>query len=248
MWLKLLAPAVVIGLAACGGEQANESGAAPSPSTNSSSSVAHTDSQLTQYLSDATICGVLSTDKIKSEFGVTAAIETRPSSYGNRFTCSYSWDRPDAEEREKKMIGSIMAAAQGGAKLSMREKTPSGEIAITLGTSTRKAAHFVPRKLTDEQLQAQIDAAQKATDEKLTNEQKAAAGDMAKSFTEKLLKKNNQNEEIKGVGDAAFWSKMGFGSLNVHFQGVEIYIAPMIADTEEEDVENAKRVFSMLNN
>lgn len=248
MWLKLLAPAVVVGLAACGGEQANESGAASSLATDSSSSTASANSKLTQYLNDTTICGVLSTDKIKSEFGVAADIESRPSSYGDRFTCSYSWDRPDAKEREQKMIGSIMAAAQGGAKLSMREKTPSGEIAITLGTSAREAAHFVPRKLSDEQLQAQIDAAQKATDEKLTAEQKATAGDMAKSFTEKLLKKNNQNEEIKGLGDAAFWSKVGFGSLNVHYQGVEIYIAPMIADTEEEDVENAKRVFSMLSN
>ncbi|MFK7732932.1 MAG: hypothetical protein AB8B48_15025 [Pseudomonadales bacterium] len=238
-------PAIIAGLTACGGESSDSSQVAGSDAIKI---VQGGDSALAKFTSDEAICDALGTDKITSAFGAETEIKAQASSYRERFTCNYSWDRPDAEERQQKMISSMMAKAQGkgGATLSMREKTPSNQISLTIAVSKRAAENFVPRKLTEEQLQAQIDAAQKRTQERLSDEQKAVAGDMASSFTESLLKKNNQNEEVKGVGDAAFWSKVGFGALNVHSNGMEINIAPMIADTEEADIENAKRIFDML--
>jgi hypothetical protein len=48
------------------------------------------------------------------------------------------------------------------------------------------------------------------------------------------------------VGDKAFWSSVGGGVLNVLSGHTKIFISLMIGDTEEEDLENAKKIIQLL--
>ena len=53
------------------------------------------------------------------------------------------------------------------------------------------------------------------------------------------MKQNNQNEAVEGLGDAAYWTNVGSGGLNVLGGDVQMYIGPMIAETAEADKDHA---------
>ncbi len=204
-------------------------------------------SSLLTLMSEEKVCGVLDSAAIQSMFNTTAEIKTSVMSFGNSYSCDYSWDRTDREERESNVIKHAMLVAQGKAeRLTMRQKISEHQFNVSLSEYKGKAEYFVPRKLSDEELQAQIDRAKKAASDRLTDDQKAVAGDAASSMVESMLKKNNQNTTVDGVGDAAFWSKIGMGGLNVLDGTVKISISPMIGDTVAEDLENAKKIAALI--
>ncbi|WP_154222016.1 hypothetical protein [Marinicella rhabdoformis] len=247
-----MTPCLFLGLVACGSDQSSSpSGEAlgnGQQSAKKTEPVAVSGSTLNNYMSDEKICAVIDVEDLKSTFNITTEIKSEQYSYGSNFTCKFMWDRADSEAREKLMLDNMMVSAQNGGKgkLSMRQKVPSSELSISLSEARRKASNYVPRKLSPEQLQAQIDAAKAAAEKRLTADQKAVAGDMANDMVEKMMKKNNENQVVDGVGDAAYWSKVGFGGLNVLSGDVNVSIAPMIGDTEEADIENAKLVFNLF--
>ena len=239
--------AMLIGLGGCGGDTNNASDTSSSGSASKAKAPVSANSKLTSYLSEEKVCDVLSRESLQLLSNGNLEVEKRASSYRENFTCTYSWPRPDAAEREKNMLQAIMSSMTGdGPKLSMRDKMPDYELTIDIQKSKRLANNFVPRKLSEEEIAAQVDAAKKRAAERLTDEQKTIAGGAANSFIEGLLKKNNQNVEVTGIGDAAFWSTLGPGSLQVLDGNVQLSVAPLMADTKAEDFENAKQVATQI--
>ncbi len=241
-------------LSACGGEsteadsQSNTSQASTKTASTPQMSTPMTKpSGLLSMMTEADVCDVLDIADIKSMFDVTGEISTSAVTFGGTFSCDYSWDRADKEARENNYINHAMLVAQGKAeRLPMRQKVTQHQINVSLSEFKGQKVNFVPAQLSEEQLQAQIERAKKAAEDRLTDEQKALAGDAANSMVENMLKKNNQNQAVDGVGDAAYWSKVGMGGLNVLDGTVKVYISPMIADTEAEDIENAKKIAASL--
>lgn len=238
----ILLASLTLTLAACGDQTADK---VVSASKNSNAPAAN--SSLKAFINQEKICDVLPVSKIKTMFKVEAEITATASNYSDNHTCSYKWEPKDREAREAAMIKDMMASAQGKQPpKSLRERAIDHEITITLSEAKRTAANFVPPKLTQEQLDAQLERAKKMADERLTAEQKAVAGDAANDMMASLLKKNNQNEEVSGVGDAAYWSKVGAGGLYVLDGDVQVYIAPMITSSEEVDKDYATQIFHTL--
>lgn len=241
MEIRYIVLAVLLSLSACGGESDitadNTTAKINSPAS----------SNLNAYLSEDKVCEVLPAEQLQSLFNATAEVEKKASSFRDSFSCSYTWARPDAAEREKNRVNAMIASASGdGPKLTLRDTTTEYQIAISLKKSQRSADSFVPRKLTEEQIKQQVDAAKKRSDERLTDEQKALAGDLANSIIESSLRKNNENQAVSNIGEAAFWSKLGTGSLEVLDGDVRLSISPTIADTKEEDMANAERIAAAL--
>ncbi|TDR16855.1 hypothetical protein [Marinicella litoralis] len=248
MYKKLMLAVTCVALTACGADEATTNTSTTNLNDHENSVADEAPrSALKEYLSEGTVCDVLDQESLRNTFGIQTEIKARVSSFSNKYTCSFSWERADADERMNAMIsGTVMTADGKMKKIPMRQRVTDSELSITLSQSDRSAENYLPRKKTEQELQTQIDAAKKAANDRLTDEQKAAAGDVANDMVEKLLKKNNENQIIEGVGQAAYWSRVGFGGLNVFTNGVEVYIAPMIADTQEEDIENAKLAFQLL--
>jgi hypothetical protein len=231
-------------LCACGGESTPPAGA-----TNENAATASKNSKLSGLLSEDQICQILSSDTISALAEGATQIKQAPSSYRDTFTCTYTWPRPDAEERQEAFLAATMASMRGeGKPPSIRERMTDYQITVTAKMSKRSANTFVPPVLSEEQIQAQIDAAKKRAAEKLTDEQKAVAGDAANDMVERLLRKNNENQAVDGIGDAAYWSNLATGSLQVLDGNVELSVSPLLSDTKEADLENAKKIATAIVN
>ena len=237
-------------LVACGGDsshQQNSTSDVAVEKQTEASIVSEKASNLSAYLSADSICAALDVKDLQQMFNTTATIKTNSSSYRNNHSCSYTWERPDKAEREKILMDSMMKTAHGKSeKIPMRQKSTQYQLSVSLSHSQSNAANFMPAKLSEEQLQARIESAKEMAAKRLTDEQKALAGDAANSMVERMMQQGNQNEEIAGVGDAAYWTRVGSGGLNVLVGDVQIYIGPMIADTEAEDIINAKKIAGLL--
>lgn len=237
-------------LTACGGDSVeNQPTAASSEVKNSQSNgqAAGDSSKLKQFMNAESICDVLSTTEVQQLFQTATTIETSGLNHRSRYTCSYTWDKQDKAAKEKLMMDNIMQSAQGKAeRLPMRLTMPTNQITVTLSETKKSAANFMPPKLTDEQLAERIKMAKEAANKRLTNEQKELAGDMANSMVEKMLTQNNQNQKIDGIGDAAYWTAVSTGGLNILVDGVEIHIGPLVAETAAEDMINAKNIAGLL--
>lgn len=237
-------------LAGCGGDGGDNKSSVASAevSQNQASNKATGDSsKLKQFMNADNICDVISTTDIQQLFQTSATIDGSGFNHSNRYSCTYTWDKSDKDAREKLMMENMMQAAQGKAeRLSMRLKMPTNQITITLSESKKSIANFMPPVLTEKQLADRIKMAKDAANKRLSDKQKEVAGDAANSMVERLMKQSNQNQKIDGVGDVAYWTAVGTGGLNVLLGEVEIYIGPMIADTANEDIENAKNIANIL--
>jgi len=207
-------------------------------------------SKLSAFMTEEKVCDVLPVAKLKAMFKIEVDIQTQASGFAGSYTCNYRWEAKDKAAREAAMMNNIMTNAQGkGKKISLRERAVDHEVSITLNQSKKSAANFVPPILTQQQLDQQIENAKKAAAERLTDEQKEVAGDAAADMVAGLLKKNNQNEEVDGVGDAAYWSHVGIGGLYVLDRDVSVFISPMISSSAEVDKDYATQIFyQILNN
>ncbi len=197
-------------------------------------------SGLNAYMAGSKICDVLSESSLKQLFNITTELTSQQRhSKQSGFTCDYSWDATDRKAREQRL------SAQGKAKtLSMRARAINHKLSIRLNNTSSTAANFVPPILSEAELQKRIEQAEKAAKKQLSDAHKAVAA--ANNMAESMIKKNNQNINITGVGDAAYWSKIGAGGLMVLDGDVSVYIAPLIADNDEEDIENAKKIFAAM--
>ena len=233
-------------LAACGGDGVETQASATSTEVQHSQAVGDS-SKLKQFMHAEEICDVLSTTDIQQLFQTSATIERAGIDYRSRYSCTYTWDKPDKAAREQLMLTNTMQAAQGKAeRLPMRLKMPTNQITVTLSETKKSAVNFMPPMLTEEQLADRIKQAKEAANKRLSKEQKQLAGDVANSMVEKLMQQSNQNQKIDGLGDAAYWTAVGTGGLNVLLGRVEIYIGPMIADTANEDIAHAKNIANIL--
>lgn len=238
---KITCLSLIALLSACGGEST-----APQ-NQNEPKPVSSSHSKLGRFLSEPQICEILSMDALATFATSQPEINQEASAYRDTYTCTYSWPRPDAEERQKKMFEATMASMRGEGEMpSMRERMTDYQITISAKKSQRQASTFVPPVLSEAQMQAQIAAAKERTAKQLTEEQKALAGDAADDMVERLIRKNNENQPVAGVGDAAYWSNLSVGSLQVLAGDIEISISPMLADTKQADIENAKRIATAL--
>ena len=239
---RIIITGMLLVLSACGGES-NDS----AQGGNSANSAKSADSALNAYLASDKVCDILSAARLQSISGGASEINKRDASYRENFACTYSWPRPDAAEREKNMVQATIASMTGnGPKMTLRDRMTDFEVTIAIQKSERSANSFVPRKLTEAQMEEQLAAAKKRTEETLTDQQKKLAGDAANSMVERLLRKNNENEVVAGIGDAAFWSSLGMGSLQVLDGNVQLTISPIMADTKQADMEKAKQVATLL--
>ncbi len=237
---------VTASLFACG-KETNDSKqeAVSTPKSAAKQSVSQTTEgkHFQALMADDKICELLTVNELKSLFPTDATIKMSGHSFMNNYSCTYSWDRVDAEAREKAMLSNMMQSMQDNSKkIPMRQRISTHELTLSLKATKATAHNFMPPKLTEQQLQARIKAAQEAAAKKLSDEQKALAGDMANNMMEKMMQQNNENQAIEGIGDAAYWSKIGGDGLNVLLGSTQLYIAPMIADSMEEDIENAKKI------
>jgi hypothetical protein len=242
MLKRILCVALLLVLSACGNESTKQ---AHNDGTNAVGK--NSSSIFNSYLSANKICDVLTAQVLQNLAGGAQEIEKAASNFRDNFSCTYSWPRSDAKEREANMLQATMASMSGkGPKLSMRDRMTEYQVVVAVQKSSRSADSFVPRKLSEEQINARVKEAKQRTAERLTDDQKEVAGDAANSMFEKLLRKNNENQEVPGLADAAYWSDLGTGSLQVLDSDVQISISPMLADTKVEDMENAKKIASLL--
>ena len=106
---------------------------------------------------------------------------------------------------------------------------------------------FVPAKLTEDQLQARINAADKMVQKRLTDKQKMAVHKTGmENLAGKMLRAANEREVVNGIGDAAYWSPLGNGSLHVLAGRTALTISPSIADDQAGNLEVAKKVFTII--
>lgn len=231
----LLIPILTVTLSSCGSDE------------GSATVKLATDSQLTKFMVQETVCDVISTAAIQKLFNSSNEIKVSPSGHASKrstsVTCNYSWDSADIEQRKEKMSTYMINKAQGKTeKIPMREIMLKHNFSVRLEEYNRKPEYFMPAKLTEEQLQKQISDAKKRAEERLTEKQKKIAGKAANSMVENLLRQNNENIKIDGVGDLAYWTTIGGGSLNVLSGNIKLSISPMIADTIEADRQNANTI------
>lgn len=201
-------------------------------------------SNLQNFMNEGKICDVLPMNELKTMFDVTGEVKTWPSEFRQSYTCRYTWEPLDRDAKEAAKIKAMTSDNRG--KMTARDRAIDYEVSITLKQTKKSASNFVPAKLTQAQLDQQIEQANQAAAKRLTAEQKELAGDAASEMMTKLLTKNNQNQTIEGVGDAAFWSIVGGGGLNVLDAGVSVFISPLIAEDEAGDLDNAKKIFNQL--
>lgn len=200
-------------------------------------------SSLRAYLGDD-ICDILPASAMKSLFDAPDTVKKEAKAGKSSAKCTYSWPRPDAEERQQAMVQQMIGNAQGKkANLDVRKVTSNFSISVSLAKTKTSAANFVPRKLTEEQMQKKIDEAVEATNKRLTEKQREALGSNgAEKMVSGLIRKSNQRVEVDGVGEAAYWLPMMGGSLSVLANGYKLTISPIMADDEAGNIEAARKI------
>ena len=203
-------------------------------------------SKIGSFMQAGKICEILSANEVKTTFNIQSELRAEESNYGT-LTCSYSWEPEDIEERRTQFLSNMQNAASGTAgKTSMREKLLDVNFTVALSEYSGTAKTFVPVKLSEEQLQQQIERAKEQAAKRLTDKQKEILGDSGANMMESMLRKNNNNLAVEGIGDAAYWSHVGQGSLHVLSGNINMIISPMIARTMEEDIDNAKSIAQLI--
>ncbi len=228
-------------LPGCGGDS-SETGS--QTMNNEGGSDVVVSSNLQALLSEEKVCEVLSIDELKTMFNITGEVKTLASAFRQSYTCRYTWEPVDKEAKEAALMKAMMSSDR--VKVTARDRMIDYELSVTLKETTKTVSNFVPVQLSQAQLDQQIEQANQAAAKRLTAEQKELAGDAASEMMTKLLIKNNQNQTIDGVGDAAFWNIVGGGGLNVLDAGISVFISPLIADDQAGDLDNAKKIFSQL--
>ncbi len=195
-------------------------------------------------------CAMLDSNTLATMFSAKGDIETRSSASKRGASCTWSWPRPDAEERRQNMVKAMMARMKSGAKTGPDDSSAYAlnyTVRVELQDTHASADNFVPRKLSESELQAQIDRLNKRTQERLTERQKQAMAQTGMGgMAERLLRKANQREVIEGIGDAAYWVPVGNGSLHVLNGDEVIVVSSSLADDKQGSINMARKIYATL--
>jgi CCR4-NOT transcriptional regulation complex NOT5 subunit len=245
----LIVSIITIFLGACGGDDASTSSVNSNSISNSNSQTS--ESVLMEFMDQSKVCDLINPEQVQNMFKTTKPINKQASGhaskYSNSVSCILNWEREDIEQRKSQIMTLTMNSMQGKTdKISMRERILEHNFTLRLEEYNGSVQNFMPAKLSEEQLQKQIENAQKRASERLTDEQKKVAGKAANSMMERMLRQNNESIKIEGIGDSSFWTSVGGGSLNVLSGNLKLTISPMIAETENEDIDNAKLIAELI--
>jgi hypothetical protein len=234
-------------IACSGGDSSEGSSVALDPKAT----VKKSGSQLSKFMNKSSVCEIISAEAVQENFKSSNVVTLDPREYKSKYsssvTCNYSWDRADAEQRKEKFMTYIVDQMQGKIeKVSMRQRTLEHNFSVRLEVYKGSPENFMPAKLSEEQLQSQISQAKKMAAKKLTDKQKEIAGTAANSMMEKMLRQNNENIKVERVGESAYWTAVGGGSLIVLSGDIKVSISPMIADTLKDDINNAKIIAQLI--
>ena len=218
----------------------------PSDSTATAPVKSASASGFGSYIGD-NICDILPVSVLQQEFAAPADLTGKPFNSRRQSSCSFSWPRPDAEERKQAMMKQMMQNMQKKQgeqpKLDIRSLSPDYTVSISLMETKATAATFVPVKLDEAELQKRIDQATDAANKRLTDAQKKAVGkDGVGNMAASMIRKTNERVVIDGVGDAAYWLPIMGGSLSVLAGGYQITVTPNLADDDQENIEAARKV------
>jgi len=233
---------------ACGGGDSSEGSSAP---LDTKVSAKVSDSLLSKFMSKSSVCEIISAQAVQKSFNSSYVMTLDPrehkSKYSSSVTCNYSWGRSDAEQRKEKFMTYIVDQMQGKVeKVPMRQRTLEHNFSVRLEAFKGDPENFMPAKLSEEQLQSQISQAKNMAAKRLTDKQKKIAGKAANSMMENMLRQNNENFKVEGIGESAYWTAVGGGSLIVLSGNIKVSISPMIGDTLKEDINNAKIIAQLM--
>ncbi len=240
----LLPCAIALLLVACGNSGAPDSTTGTSTSPASSAAAA----KLAKFQGE-NICDLVAPAVIEELFSPQAPVEKEAKTNNRRVSCEYSWERPDAEERREAMMDAMMKSMQAGSgvKFNARQFLTDFSFSVDIKEAKATPATFVPRTLTEQEIQDMAEKAARRAEEKLTDTQKQVLGEGGtKSMTESMLRSANKRTRIEGVGDAAYWAPIAGGSLNILVGNRELSISPQIADDESGNIEAAKKIFAAI--
>jgi hypothetical protein len=231
-------------LTACGGDSSEGS-------TDSMTKAKVSDSLLSKFMDKSSVCNLISAENVQKNFNSTGVITLKPIEYkskrSNSVTCNYSWDRADANVRKEKFLSYTLDQMQGKVeKTPMRQRILDHNFSIRLETFKGEPENFMPAKLSEEALERRIAQAQNTAAKRLSDKQKKIAGKAANTMMERILRQNNENIKVDGVGDSAYWTAVGGGSLIILSGNVKVSISLMIGDTIKQDIENAKLIAELL--
>lgn len=235
-------------LAACGGSSGPGPGSATAPSVDTEA--ARSGSGLAAFAGE-NICEVLPVAALQSAFNAPAEVKVEPHASRHQSSCTWSWPRPDAEERQQAAVQAMLRNATRkpgeGVGLDLRALATDFSVSIAIAETRATAASFVPPKLSEDELEERIRQAADAANKRLSEEQRRVLGEGgAEDLAGGMLRKANERVEIAGVGDAAYWLPVMGGSLNVLSGNLQITITPMLADDEAGNIEAAKQVFAAM--
>lgn len=193
------------------------------------------------------ICDILPVSVLQEKFGAPADLTGKPYNRRGLTSCSFSWPRPDAKEREQALTAKLMENMQKKAgersKMDMRALSSDYTLGITLKETKVTPANFVPAKLSEEQLQKRIDQTTQASNKRLTEEQKSVLGKNGVSgVAGKMIRMSNERVVVEGIGDAAYWMPIAGGSLSILADGYQFTISPNLADDDADNIEAAREV------
>ncbi|MGA8278237.1 MAG: hypothetical protein WB784_08590 [Rhodanobacteraceae bacterium] len=193
------------------------------------------------------ICKILLPADIQRLFAPQAEVKTTPRISKRRAACSYVWPRPDAEERRKAMMAEMVRQMHPGGdatKLASRAFSTNYSISVSLRETRAGPGNFVPKKLSDTEIEARVQRVRKRAEKKLTDTQKQVVGAHGvERMAGDMLRAANERKVVEGVGDAAYWSSVGSGSLRVLVGHQELVIGVNVADDEAGNLQAAKNIY-----
>lgn len=252
MSLKSFLLFVFIFLCSCKGESPQEPSKKAYSDTNDDTinTGTHTKkmSELYSFMSESHICEVIDQQKLIKIFNIKTKLNTSAHETNGNFSCDYFWEFPDHVVYSRLQLMSEMRnSGQTNESLFRRLSYGSGQLGITLIRSKRKANNFIPPKLSKQEQKSYIKQAKATARKRQINDRNALGPEAVEKAINGMIDENYQNLIIEDLGEAAYWSPIRDGTLNVYINGIEIIIMPMIADTKEEDLDNASKIYHLLN-
>lgn len=169
-----------------------------------------------EFASEDRICDVIDQEKLIKAFHITTELNIRAEETNGNFACFYFWEFTDEVLWSKHSF-----------KNELKNKGELDESAIR---RLRHGSGQIDILL--------LDLKRYATNfTPVPNEQQ---------LIEWLIATDDQNQTIDNLGESAYWSPIRDGELYVNVKGFQIVITPMIGNTQEEDLENAKKIYSLI--
>ncbi|WP_304238737.1 hypothetical protein [Jiulongibacter sediminis] len=192
--------------------------------------------------SDQEPCDFLSKEEVIETFDIEDGIEiTQNSSYG---VCSFSWEVASEKASEEESINSILEAARSGNISSAVSQISKGSYSVGLNFSTLNSKSKEEARQGYERIIQRLTEGIKVSKETVKDkmEEMGLDGDAADKYLtdENLTYKNDQWEEVDGIGEAATWSSKT-SQLTV-LSGIDVFFLTVKAGDKEKSLEMARKL------